>query len=91
VDGREVGRVKGVNTPGNWLAAGAVTLMPGAHVLKLERPGGWISPGNGYEGEIGPLALEPVRVERLQVEPPDRARTLCGRPWDWIELVHSDG
>jgi hypothetical protein len=87
VDGRTVGTVKGVNTPGQWLEAGTVALRAGSHRLELERPGGWISPGNGYDGEIGPLALDPIRPERLISVPPARAASLCGKRWDWIELV----
>jgi hypothetical protein len=87
VDGREIGRAKHVNTPGQWLEVGTLSLTSGKHELELVRPGGWISPGNGFPGEIGPLALEPLEPGRLVSLHPKQAASLCGRRWDWIELV----
>jgi hypothetical protein len=52
------------------------------------RPGGSPAPGDGYAGELGPVALEPVARPRLvRVEPEDAEVTLCGRSWDWVERV----
>jgi hypothetical protein len=87
VDGREIGKAKHVNTPGQWLELGTVSLSAGSHRLELVRPGGWISPGNGYLGELGPLALEPLEPRPLVEVPARRADELCGKRWDWIELV----
>jgi hypothetical protein len=87
VDGREVGELKHVNGPGQWIDVGEVSVPSGRHQLELDRPGGWISPGNGYPGEIGPLALQPIRPERLVTLRPADAGELCGKPWDWVELV----
>jgi hypothetical protein len=88
VDGRLVGAPKGVNGPGQWLYAGRVTLAAGVHRLELRRPAGTLAPGSGYNGEFGPLVLDPVQPERLErVAPKQAAAQLCGRPLDWIERV----
>ena len=87
VDGRHVGTAKGINTPGQWLEVGQVRLSAGQHRLKLRRPGFGLGPGDAWRGELGPLALEPVNHERLVSVAPADARLLCGRQWDWIEVV----
>jgi hypothetical protein len=57
-------------------------------VLRLTRPSGDLSPGDGYAGELGPLALRGTAPERLVRVRPGQARSrLCGRSWDWIERV----
>jgi hypothetical protein len=88
VDGRTIGEARGVNNLGQWLPGGTVQLDAGRHRLQLSRPGGSVSPGDGYRGELGPLVLEPVDDDvQLERVPPSQARRLCGRSWDWIELV----
>lgn len=88
IDGQPVGAVEGVNNIGQWLPVGEVVLDPGPHTLRLVRPGGNLEPGDGYQGELGPLVLQPVDNDAAleQVRPRD-ARRLCGRVWDWIEVV----
>jgi hypothetical protein len=88
IDGRTVGAAKGVNNVGQWLPAGEVSVGPGMHRVRLTRAGGNLEPGDGYMGELGPLVLEPFGAEPgLKRFEPGQARRLCGRPWDWIELV----
>lgn len=87
VDGRRVGSAYQVNTPAQWLSVGTLRLRPGRHTLELRRGGRRLAPGDGYTGVLGPLALAPLARERLETVTPARARSLCGRPWDWIELV----
>jgi hypothetical protein len=88
VDGREVARLQGVNTPGQWLPGGEVELAAGSHQLRLVRPGGNLAPGDGYAAEIGPVTLEPVREPQPVTVTPGRAEaTFCGRRWDWIERI----
>ncbi|WP_156027729.1 hypothetical protein [Candidatus Solirubrobacter pratensis] len=88
VDGRVVGRASGVNTPGQFLPAGTVTLTPGRHTVVLRRPGGGLAPGDGNPGIIGRLVFQPVPAEpRLVTVDAHDARRLCGRAWDWIERV----
>ncbi len=88
IDGREIGAPHTVNSPGQWMEVGTVRLTRGRHEVELERPGGRPLPGDGYNGEIGPLALEPVGArESLQELPPSRVGELCGGRYDWIERV----
>jgi hypothetical protein len=88
IDGRVVGRVGQVNTPDQWLQAGVVSLAPGRHRIEVRRSGASLRPGDTVEGIIGSVALEPATTDVLVSLPPARAvERLCGRPWDWIELV----
>jgi hypothetical protein len=88
VDGGEVAAASGVNTPQSWLEAGEVRLNAGRHRVQAVRGGGRLAIGDGFEGELGPVALERVGDERLVTVPPaDAERALCGRRWDWIERV----
>jgi hypothetical protein len=87
IDGRTVGSMKQVNTPGQWIEVAQVTLPRGDHRLEIERPGGSLAPGDGYAGRIGPMVLEPVAPEAVVRVAPSRARDLCGEPLDWVEIV----
>ncbi|MGI8729894.1 MAG: hypothetical protein ACR2LK_07880 [Solirubrobacteraceae bacterium] len=88
VDGRVVGALRTVNSPGQWIDVGEVTVSGGRHRLELLRGGGSLRPGDGYQGGLGPLALVPVdgTDEYVRVQPADAGR-LCGRLLDWIERV----
>jgi hypothetical protein len=87
VDGRRVGSVKGLNSQGQWLRVTGVRLAKGQHLVSIQRPGGGLSPGDGATSVLGPVAV--VRRERrtLHAIKPKRAEDLCGKRWDWIELV----
>jgi hypothetical protein len=87
VDGRRVGAVQELNTPGQWLLIGEVELAPGSHAIELARPGGGLEPGNGFPGLVGGVALEPQTDRSLVTVRPSQAERLCGRTWDWIERV----
>jgi hypothetical protein len=88
VDGRRVGSVQQVNTPDQWLEAGTIDLAPGSHRVEVRREGASLRPGDSYRGELGPLALEPLRPHRLvSIAPSAAGAGLCGRPWDWVERV----
>jgi hypothetical protein len=92
VDGGLIGEAVGVNTLGQWLHAGEVTLAPGRHRLRLTRSGGDLKPGDGYAGDLGPLVLQPVgRATTLERFRPAEGDRLCGGSWDWIELVRHGG
>ena len=88
IDGRRVGAPHAVNSPGQWLRAGELQLRPGLHEVELRRGGGRPLPGDGYDGMLGPLALEPVGGEQslVRVAPRD-AKRLCEGRWDWVEAV----
>ncbi|MDX6648928.1 MAG: hypothetical protein QOJ97_879 [Solirubrobacteraceae bacterium] len=88
VDGRLLGQVGAINTPRQFLAVGEVSLSAGSHRVTIRRGGGALHPGNGVHGNIGPLVFvraEPARL--VSVSPSAAERSLCGRQWDWIELV----
>jgi hypothetical protein len=87
IDGHGIGAVEQVNTPGQWLEVAVVDLERGDHRVELRRGGFRLAPGDSDRGYLGPLALEPVRPARLVSTSPSRYRRLCGRSWDWIELV----
>ena len=87
VDGRRIGALKQVNTPEKWVDVGTMTLRRGEHELAIQRPGGSFAPGDGYQGRIGPLALQPLGSETLERVRPERARQLCGKTLDWLEIV----
>jgi hypothetical protein len=87
VNERKVGDADEINTPGQWEQVGEVKLAQGAHRIRLERPGASPAPGNSFPGVLGPVALERVAPTRLTTVSPGRAVRLCGRGWDWIELV----
>jgi len=85
---RDVGSPHEVNTPGQWLQAGSVELPAGAQRVELRRDGGRPVPGDGFDGEAGPVALEPL-PQRTTLErwPPRDIQRLCEGKWDWIERV----
>ncbi|MDX6671647.1 MAG: hypothetical protein QOI91_2010, partial [Solirubrobacteraceae bacterium] len=88
VDGRRVGDASGIGTPGQLARVGQIVLSAGPHRALIRRGGGTLEPGSGVHGNIGPLVLVRAELERLvTVAPAKAARDLCGRPWDWIELV----
>jgi hypothetical protein len=87
VDGRRVGSFQEVNTPDQWNDVGLVSLDRGRHRLAIRRPGGSLAPGDGFQGRIGPLVLQPLASETLDRVQPDQARTLCGKTLDWVEIV----
>jgi hypothetical protein len=88
VDGRLVGAQRQLNTPEQWLPIGRVTLPAGTHRVSLRRPGAGFEPGNGVNGPVGGIALEPQVPHPLVTVPKARAASLCNQPWDWIERVH---
>ena len=88
IDGRKVGAPHAGNSPGQWLQAGELQLRPGLHEVELRRGGGRLLPGDGYNGVLGPLALEPVGAEPTLVRvAPGEAKRLCEGRGGWIEAV----
>jgi hypothetical protein len=79
VDGRRVGAADEINGPGQWVEIGTVRLARGRHELRLRRPGRSLAPGNAVRGQLGPLALEPIKAPRLVSVAPSDAARLCGR------------
>ncbi|MGO9956171.1 MAG: hypothetical protein ACLP50_09370 [Solirubrobacteraceae bacterium] len=95
VSGRLVGSVvHEIGSAGEFLRVGAIDLAAGQQHVTILRPPSGLGPGNivdGYAGTrdlLGPLVLvrdaAPPPVKYLA---PGRARALCGRPLEWIEVV----
>jgi hypothetical protein len=93
VDGRRVGEARD-ELNGRLSAAhiARLRLDAGPHAIVLRRGGGSLAPGNGGTARlVGPLAVtraDPTGAPLATVDP-DRWRSLCGRPLDWIEVVRS--
>ncbi len=87
IDGRRVGKAGQINTPSQWLDAGSVDLPAGRHRVEVTRAGASLRPGDAFRGHLGPVVLQSAADPRLVSVAPRNARRLCGRSWDWIELV----
>ena len=87
IDGRKVGEADQINTPGQWEQIGGAGARQGHAPGQARAPGAPSAPGDGWRGVLGPVALERVEPSRLITVTPERATRLCGRDWDWIELV----
>jgi hypothetical protein len=92
VDGRKLSSIRQQrNTPGSYLDFGSLALRRGMHVFSLKVGGPDLNPGSaGSYGPLGPLAIaKPDDDPALKSVSAARARSLCGRAWDWIEVVSS--
>ena len=93
VDGRRIGAVADALDPvGAYERVGApLTLRPGTHAITITYPNGNLAPGNADSEEytsLSEIALSPPDSQmRLLTVSPARARSLCGRLLDWIEVV----
>jgi hypothetical protein len=92
VDGEELSTLRQqLNPPGAYLDFGQISLRPGHHELAVAIGGPDLHPGSAQsDGVLGPLAISrPDAGPVLRRIRPSRARNLCGKPWDWIEVVPS--
>jgi hypothetical protein len=93
VDGRTVGSVANQLGPFDQaLRIGTVTLRAGPHPVEISRPPGGINPNhddaNPNNRLIGPLMLVPDgSTQDVHQVSPARARSLCGRSLNWLEIV----
>jgi hypothetical protein len=91
IDDVPVGSVRHqINNAGLYVRLGGAELEPGAHRIEVRFAGADLHPGSGGRGQpIGPLVLSRSSAPdaRLRQLHPERAEELCGRSWDWIELV----
>jgi hypothetical protein len=78
-----------IGPPGDFLHVGTVSLAAGDQPVQLMRSGTDLGPVNTEPGDVlGPLTLEPSQYPPPVGEiAPDRARSLCGQPLEWIEIV----
>jgi hypothetical protein len=91
-DGEHVGSARHqINNSGQYIRLGDVALGRGVHELALRLGGPDLHPGSGGQ----PLALGPLTLTRTQapdtrvehVRPAEATDRLCGRPWDWVEVL----
>ncbi len=91
VDGEPAGSVRHqLNNFGQYVRLGGASLGPGAHTIAVRFHGSDAHPGSGGGAEpIGPLSLslEEAADTKLAYFDPTDARKLCGRRWDWIEVL----
>jgi hypothetical protein len=96
VDGHPIASI-GAQLGGNSLVPNTMTplrvsLTAGPHSLSVTRGSFSLAPGGGGTAVLYAIFLTPARAagqEPLQVVPPGRWRSLCGRPYKWIEVVRS--
>jgi hypothetical protein len=90
VDGRPLGATRDQRSfVGQWIRFGARNLGAGPHTIELRYPGGSLRPGSGQQPQtMGPVALVPQTPRSRLIEVgPERARDLCSRPLDWLEVL----
>jgi hypothetical protein len=91
VDGRPLAtRRHELNWPGQYSEIGELALAHGLHRLTVDYGGPDLHPGSGGNPPFGagPIVLTRVGTSRaVTYVPPARARSLCGRRLDWIEVV----
>ena len=94
VDGRALGPIGGQldGNPHNpeTMTPLRVTLTAGRHRLVIERGGSNLAPGDGGWAILHEIFLTPANkpdVDTLHATPPTQWRSLCGRRFDWIEVV----
>jgi hypothetical protein len=95
VDGIQIGSTHEVlNEAGDYTPLGDIRLGVSAHRVTLSYADATLAPGAAGAGAAGPffpagpVALSPppgdIPVTYVQ---PSAARSLCGKPWDWIEAL----
>jgi hypothetical protein len=94
IDGREIGSLGG-QLGGNSLIANTLTplstrLSAGHHTIAITRPGPNLAPGDGGAAVLSGIFLTPAGPAgrpSLRVVAPARARLLCNRALQWVELI----
>ena len=98
VDGRPVESIAG-QLDGNSLVPDTVPpvtvrLGAGVHRVSVTRPGFTLAPGDGGAAVLDAIFLTPAGADSqgaLRVAAPSGWRSLCGRSYQWVELVPSIG
>jgi hypothetical protein len=92
VDGQAVAVLRHqLEWAGQYVLLGRVPLMAGQHTVELRYDADGIRPGSHGIAPfpLGPLVVAPEEHARQVEVAPVRARTLCGRRFDWIEAIGS--
>jgi hypothetical protein len=92
LDGHSVGQVKDeISDINGYVPVTVMSLSPGVHTLRLTYPHAGLTPGSGNNTytSLSEIALQPLQipVTRMLRVTPAHARSLCGRPLDWIEIT----
>jgi hypothetical protein len=98
VDGRPLASIAG-QLDGNSLVPDTVPPIPvrlraGTHRLTLTRHGFTLAPGDGGQAVLDAIFLTPARADpqgSLRVAAAGDWPSLCGRSYQWVELVRSIG
>jgi hypothetical protein len=95
LDGRPAGELRHeLNNQGGYVRVGRARLAAGRHALAIRFGGTDLHPGSGgTPSPVGPLQLTTgdasrTRLVRVRSE---QATRLCGRRWDWIEVLAPGG
>ncbi len=96
VDGHPIASIAG-QLDGNSLVPNTVPPIPvrlaaGRHRLSVTRPSFSLVPGDGGAAVLDAIFLTPARTDPqgpLRAAAPARWRTLCGRSYQWVELVRT--
>jgi hypothetical protein len=87
------GQLDGNSLVLNTITPLAVSLSAGPHRLSILRRGGFsLAPGDGGSAVLYAVFLTPSGAplqQPLRTVAPGAWRSLCGRPYDWIEVVPS--
>jgi hypothetical protein len=92
VDGRPLGLVANqISDIDGYVPVARLRLSAGVHTVAITYPSAGLGPGSGDNtyttlDQIGFQPLDSPATQMLQVSP-SQAKTLCGRPLDWIEVV----
>lgn len=92
VDGRPLGLVANqISDIDGYVPVARLRLRAGVHTVAITYPSASLGPGSGDNQytTLDEIAFQPLQqpaTQMLQVAP-GNARTLCGRPLDWIEVV----
>jgi hypothetical protein len=91
VDGDPAGEVRDqLNNSGEYVELGTAHLEAGRHEITVRFHGSDLHPGSaGPAAAIGPLVLSDQTSADTHVSfvPASQADRLCGRRWDWIEVL----
>jgi len=87
----------GAQLGGNSVVKNTLTPLPvsvsaGPHRVSLSRTSSILAPGDGGSAILYAMFLTPARAgaqDPLRVVAPGRWHSLCGRSYDWIEVVRS--
>jgi hypothetical protein len=83
------GQLSGNSLVADTLPPLRVGLSAGRHLLTLTRPGSTLAPGDGGSAVLDAIFLTPAAsdAQPLSTTPAAGWQALCGRRYDWIELV----